>query len=405
MVKTIKEHLEDTFEDLGEEKLRKFKIKLRDRKPENDKQVVRQATIDKIKDALDLADVMVNTFTSKDAVPVTVELLTAIKEHKLAEELRENTRDVDPVGRPGPSAQSDAPVGRPGPSAPSHGLEVMQPQSDDWQRELQVTPCSQSFKNKILQENGQEIYEVKDKFARTRLALLINNRDFNDKAMTRRGAERDEENMEWLLKELGYQVVKYTNVSAEDMKKAVKKFAEREEHANSDSTFVVIMSHGKRNAILGVHYTKDNPSDTFPVDDIYNHLNSENCPALRNKPKVILIQACRGGEHGRVWASDGEPDEPEEIEGDDFVHKEKNFISLMSCTPETKSYRHVENGTFYVQYIVDVFTKDAHKDHIEELFRKVIRRFDSSDMPGSYRQMACKDRASLAKLFYLFPGL
>jgi len=56
---------------------------------------------------------------------------------------------------------------------------------------------------------------VKGKFARTRLALLINNRDFDDKAMTRRGAERDEENMEWLLKELGYQVVKYTNVSAE----------------------------------------------------------------------------------------------------------------------------------------------------------------------------------------------
>lgn len=34
-----------------------------------------------------------------------------------------------------------------------------------------------------------------------------------------------------------------------------------------------------------------------------------------------------------MWASDGEPDEPMEIEGDDFVHKEKDFISLMSCTP------------------------------------------------------------------------
>lgn len=80
------------------------------------------------------------------------------------------------------------------------------------------------------------------------------------------------------------------------MKKAVKNFALRKEHASSDSTFVVIMSHGKRDAILGVHYhKKDNPSDTFPVDDIYLHLNSENCPALRNKPKVILIQACRGG--------------------------------------------------------------------------------------------------------------
>lgn len=34
-----------------------------------------------------------------------------------------------------------------------------------------------------------------------------------------------------------------------------------------------------------------------------------------------------------MWASDGEPDKSMEIEGDDFVHKEKDFISLMSCTP------------------------------------------------------------------------
>lgn len=39
------------------------------------------------------------------------------------------------------------------------------------------------------------------------------------------------------------------------------------------------------------------------------------------------------GEHGRVWASDSEPDESAKIEADDFVHTEKDFISLMSCTP------------------------------------------------------------------------
>ncbi|KAK7158123.1 hypothetical protein R3I93_009352 [Phoxinus phoxinus] len=402
MAQNIKQHLQDTFEDLGEENLRKFKIKLRDRTEEPR---VRQATIEKIKDAFDLADVMVNTFAS-DAVPVTLEVLKAIKANNLAEELRKNTGDVAPVvPQPGPKAPSDGlTVSRPrvdDDARSGQGLKVELPQSDDWQRELQVTPCSQPFKRNLLEKKGQEIYEVKDKFARTRLALLINNRDFDDKDMTRRGAERDEENMEWLLKELDYQVVKYTNVNAEQMKRAVKNFAQHEKHASSDSTFVVIMSHGKRDGILGVQYHKtDNPSDIFPVDDIYRHLNSVNCPALRNKPKVILIQACRGVEHGRVWVSDGE-----EIEGDDFAHKEKDFICLMSCTPETKSYRHVQNGTFYVQYLVDVFTKYAHEDHIEDLFRKVISRFDSSDMAGSYRQMACKDRASLAKWFYLFPGL
>ncbi|XP_056332175.1 caspase a [Danio aesculapii] len=384
MAKSIKDHLQDAFSDIGADNIRRFQSRLGDRKQEPR---VRKSTIEKLKDEIDLADLMVNTFTSRDAVSVTVDILRAIKCNAVAEELLENTRQ-------GGVSQPEPPVPEP---IPKHPAQL---------NELKVTPCSQQFKNKILREKGQEIYETKEKSVRKRLALLINNVDFDDKAMKRSGAEKDEENMEKLLKELDYQVVKSSNLSAKDMDEAIRDFAQREEHKYSDSAFVVIMSHGKRDAIMGVHYHKtNNPSDSFPVDNVYRHLNSENCPALRNKPKVILIQACRGGEHGRVWASDGEPDESMEIEDDDFVHKEKDFISLMSCTPDTKSYRHVQNGTFYVQTVVDVFMKCAHEDHIEELFRKVLRRFDTPNMMGNYKQMACKDRATLPKLFYLFPGL
>ncbi|XP_073702811.1 caspase a [Garra rufa] len=397
MEKTIKDHLQDIFDDLGKEGQKKFKNKLCDRKVEPR---IRRAAIEKLTDSIDLTDLMVNTFTTTGAVSVTLEMLKAIGFNEQATELTEKTGQGLSVA-PSPVAQS--PVA-PSPvdvvdSGAGQSTKVDYVLSDDWHKHLSVTKCSQSFKDKIIREKGSEIYQVKDKSVRKRLALLINNIDFKDEDMTRRGAERDEENMEWLLKELDYQVVKYKNLSAKQMEEALKDFAQRQEHAHSDSTFVVIMSHGQRDAILGVHYTSGNPSDVFPVDKIYRCLNTKNCPDLRDKPKVILIQACRGGESGRVWASG------EEIEGDDFVHKEKDFLALMSCTPDTKSYRHVENGTFYVQNIVDVLMKDAHGDHIEELFRKVIRRFDSSDMMGRYRQMACKDRASLPKLFYLFPGL
>lgn len=383
MAKSIKDHLQDALSNIGADNLRRFQSRLGDRKQEPR---VRKSTIEKLKDEIDLVDLLVNTFTS-DAVSVTVDILRGIKCNAVAEELLENT------GQGGVS-QPEPPVPEPIPKDPAQ------------LKELKVTPCSQQFKNKILREKGQETYEIKDKSVRKRLALLINNVDFDDKAMKRSGAEKDEENMEKLLMELDYQVVKRPNLSAKEMDEAIRDFAQREEHKYSDSAFVVIMSHGKRDAIMGVHYHRtNNPSDSFPVDNVYRHLNSENCPALRDKPKVILIQACRGGEHGRVWASDGEPDEPIEIEDDDFVHKEKDFISLMSCTPDTKSYRHVQNGTFYVQTLVDVFIKCAHEDHIEELFRKVLRRFEHPNMIGNFKQMACKDRATLPKLFYLFPGL
>lgn len=382
MAKSIKDHLQDALSNIGADNLRRFQSRLGDRKQEPR---VRKSTIEKLKDEIDLVDLLVNTFTS-DAVSVTVDILRGIKCNAVAEELLENT------GQGGVS-QPEPPVPEPIPKDPAQ------------LKELKVTPCSQQFKNKILREKGQETYEIKDKSVRKRLALLINNVDFDDKAMKRSGAEKDEVNMEKLLKELDYQVVKRPNLSAKEMDEAIRDFAQREEHKYSDSTFVVIMSHGKRDAIMGVHYHRtNNPSDSFPVDNVYRHLNSENCPALRDKPKVILIQACRGGEHGRV-EHDGEPDEPMEIEDDDFVHKEKDFISLMSCTPDTKSYRHVQNGTFYVQTLVDVFIKCAHEDHIEELFRKVLRRFEHPNMIGNFKQMACKDRATLPKLFYLFPGL
>ncbi|KTF80598.1 hypothetical protein cypCar_00024794 [Cyprinus carpio] len=287
MAKSVKARLEDTFNDLGKDELKKFKNKLCDRKKD---QGIRKARIENVTDAIDLADLMVITFTSTGAVPVTVEILELIGCNEQAAELKENTGQGLPVARSGGDVV-DSKAGQ-----------------------------------------GLKIYEIKNKPVRKRLALLINNIDFEDKALTRKGADRDEDNMEWLLKELDYQVVKHKNLSAKDMEKAVKDFAQRQEHAYSDSTFVVIMSHGKRDAILGVHYNaSSNPSDTFLTDKIYHCLNTENCPGLRDKPKVILIQACRG---------------------------------------DTKSYRHVQNGTFYVQNLVDVIMNHAHEDHIEELFRK-----------------------------------
>ncbi len=89
-------------------------------------------------------------------------------------------------------------------------------------------------------------------------------------------------------------------IYSQGIKMAVKNFSTRSGHRDSDSTFVVIMSHGDsidyRDAILGVHYHPSrNPSDVYFVDETFSHLNSVNCPDLIDKPKVILIQACRGG--------------------------------------------------------------------------------------------------------------
>lgn len=79
------------------------------------------------------------------------------------------------------------------------------------------------------------------------------------------------------------------------MTAAMQDFAQREEHLQSDSCFVVFMSHGNATGICGVS-TQDNKEDIFLTDEIFKCLNTPNCAGLRDKPKIILIQACRGGE-------------------------------------------------------------------------------------------------------------
>uniref|UniRef100_A0A9J7XKI3 Caspase Dronc n=1 Tax=Cyprinus carpio carpio TaxID=630221 RepID=A0A9J7XKI3_CYPCA len=227
-------------------------------------------------------------------------------------------------------------------------------------------------------------------------ALLITNIVCDYEENNRYGAEIDEENMEWLLRTLGYHVVKRRNLSGEETDREVRNFSKLlSEHRDADSTFVVIMSHGERidnrDAILGVHYHQSrNPNDVYFVDKTFSHLNSENCPALIDKQKVILIQACRGGHPGGVEVRDQVP------ESDSWVHREKDFVCFMSTIPDTASYRNTKTGSHFINYILDVFCEWAHKDEIMELFRKVITK--DKLLPGL-------ERTYLPKKFYLFPGL
>ncbi|XP_041851466.1 caspase a-like isoform X2 [Melanotaenia boesemani] len=279
-------------------------------------------------------------------------------------------------------------------------------------------------------KNDKDCYSVSKTSYENRVALLITNIEFSNKRLNRAGAEKDEENMNKVLSSLGYKVEKHRNLTGKEIEEKIVKFSQLRELKETDSVFVVIMSHGKLGAVLGVN-TKNDGDDEFPIDNIYRHLGSERCPALLNKPKIVIIQACRGEEKGSVFVSDSANqanDVPAPVVSEDFardeandvpaplvsedfaedavkcVHKEKDFISLLSCTPDTVSYRHKDQGSLLIQYIDEVFKTDAREDHISELFRKVLRKFESFDVSNK-RQMPSIDRCTATKLFYLYPGL
>ncbi|XP_067450972.1 uncharacterized protein [Thunnus thynnus] len=294
-----------------------------------------------------------------------------------------------------------------------------EPQTEqEWS--LTLIPTTKAFWRE--KQNDKRIYPAAKKSIMSRVALLITNIKFTDEKLNRDGADIDEQNMEKLLKALGYEVVKHTNLTGKEIDNAVIKFSKHPKLKETDSVFVVIMSHGKPGAVLGVKY-KDEEPDEFPIDNIYKHLDTQKCPALLNKPKIVIIQACRGEKKGSVLVSDSaeaavvcdnvqQPDLSLSAGEEDIVddalqcaHKEKDFIALLSCNPDTVSYRNRFLGSFLITYIFEVVNTFAHKDDIEELFRKVMQRFEEDFPSATKNKMPTKDRCSLPKRFYLFPRL
>ncbi|KAL2807003.1 caspase-4 isoform alpha precursor, partial [Daubentonia madagascariensis] len=261
---------------------------------------------------------------------------------------------------------------------------------------------------RLSKERATEIYPIKEKTDRTRLALIICNTEF-DHLVPRNGAALDVTGMKGLLEGLGYSVDVKEKLTARDMESVLRAFAARPEHKSSDSTFVVLMSHGILDGICGTMHS-EGTSDVLPYDTIFQIFNNRNCLSLKDKPKVIIVQACRGANRGEVWVRDS-PEasaasssrSPENLEEDAVrkTHVEKDFIAFCSSTPHNVSWRDITKGSLFITQLITCFQKYSWCCHLQEIFRKVQQSFET---PGVQAQMPTIERLSMTRYFYLFPG-
>ncbi|XP_027628641.1 caspase-13-like isoform X1 [Tupaia chinensis] len=246
------------------------------------------------------------------------------------------------------------------------------PASEEYTGKLKLCP-REKFLELRTKEAGK-IYEIKEKGDRTRLALIICNTEF-DHLPRRNGSNHDITGMKGLLEDLGYSVDVEENLTARAMELVLRKFAARPEHKTSDSSFFVCMSHGILEGICGINHSDENP-DVLPYDPIFQILNNRNCPHLKDKPKVIIIQACRGGSSGEVWVSDSPLASvdnpslfPENLihDGVSKAHVEKDFVAFCSSTPHNVSWRS-PNGSLFITRLIKYVQTDSWCHHLTEVF-------------------------------------
>ncbi|XP_027705288.1 caspase-13-like isoform X3 [Vombatus ursinus] len=197
----------------------------------------------------------------------------------------------------------------------------------------------------------------------------------------------------------------------EEMKSVLEEFADRPEHQSSDSTFFVFMSHGTNDVIFGINHKQEDP-DILANDTIFEIFNNSNCYRLRHKPKVIIIHGCQVGmvsEQSAVAASAGScaqsSKDDKKIFWKDTVgkeHVEKDFICFHSTTPYDISLEDDQVGSLFISLFIDCFQQYSWCCHVEEVFQKVQKSFETSQDPI---QMLIIERLSMTRYLYLFPGI
>ncbi|XP_037363809.1 LOW QUALITY PROTEIN: caspase-13-like [Talpa occidentalis] len=239
---------------------------------------------------------------------------------------------------------------------------------------------------RMSEKRAGEIYPIKEKMGRSRLALIICDTEF-DQLVQRDGAEHIK-GMWGLLESLDYTVKVKGHLTAKAMEDVLQEFAGHPEHQGGHLlvllvfTFLVFMSHGSLEGICGTKHGEENP-DMLPYDTIFQIFNIRNCSLLKDKPKVIIIQTCRGEKPGSVLVSDSsgasvDSYSPANLKYDAVhrTHVEKDFISFYSSTPYTVSWRDPRKISLFITELITCFQNYACRYHLLEIFQKVQKSFE-----------------------------
>ena len=185
------------------------------------------------------------------------------------------------------------------------------------------------------------------------ICLIMNNLVFHDKdTVNRYGAEIDEEVLHQLFQEeLGFVVKVFHDLQYFEMQQVAEKFA-KVDHSNYDAFICIIMSHGgEKDTIEGVKGRK------IYIENITSEFKPSKCPTLAEKPKVFIVQACRGRSEDQnlqpIHLAAADSDKSGLFKDSTLARSdtpdESDFLYAFSTTPGYVSWRFPGTGSPFIQ--------------------------------------------------------
>ena len=216
--------------------------------------------------------------------------------------------------------------------------------------------------------------------------VIINNIKFKT-MKDRSGSEWDADNLERLFgRHLGFFIQRYDNLTTLQMQLLMRDVRDQD-HSKLSCLVIAILTHGIEGQVYGTD------GSLVKVDDLTAYFDGTQCPSLVGKPKIFILQACRGGifDEGVEATDDGSTAELdyEEVDGRYSLLPDKaDFVLAYATTPRYVSWRNSAFGTWFVKAFVDTMYERAETDHLMDILTEVNRKVaEEYESRGRQKQM------------------
>ena len=207
---------------------------------------------------------------------------------------------------------------------------------------------------------SEHSYSIGDKPNRG-MSIVINIQKFPDETKYRHGSEHDVQKLKNIFADLlGFTFMSFTNLTASSVRQLLKAVAKVD--CNEHQCFILAMlSHGDTTSI------QCSDGETLDFDEIYASFSARNSPTLAGKPKIFIIQCCRGERfnmmqthrraRGRI-ASDHTalPDAPS-TPHEKCVPESCDIIAIHAASLGYKSFRDENDGSVFIEALSSTFDK------------------------------------------------
>ncbi|XP_069315139.1 caspase-6 isoform X2 [Eulemur rufifrons] len=259
--------------------------------------------------------------------------------------------------------------------------------------EQNMTETDAFYKSNSEVFDPAEAYKMDHK--RRGVALIFNHERFFWHLMLpdRRGTGADRDNLTRRFSDLGFEVRCFNDLKAEELLLKIHEVSTAS-HADADCFLCVFLSHGEGNHI----YAYDAKIEIPTLTGLFK---GDKCQSLVGKPKIFIIQACRGNQHDVPVLPLDEVDHRTDDQDTNVTEVDAasvytlpagaDFLMCYSVAEGYYSHRETVLGSWYIQDLCELLARYGSSLEFTELLtlvnRKVSRR----------RVDACRDPHAIGK--------